>query len=317
MRMRRRPQQARRNVNQMATAAVAAAVSLSLSPSVFSVVVGRYKFRILSHRIAIIACLVYSPMGSSAASANSLRDALYTCFTLLDDDGSDAAAATAVIKQEGDNAITSASSSAAGGGLAVVDSVGRNSSSDEEVQPGSPASSLEDEVDSASSRDMNDFGSTTEREQSLLDDKRSNRLGDYYYERQSDNSSDGDGDGDGGGGAGTPQYRHSVTTNWSSSDEEPDKYRQERTSLFRRSETSSPDYFHTRQSSLSRGDLIIINNIINNIVKVSSARRERKNHHPEGPELFSLLFLCLLCVLRCCCGDSPFSMYNIPTLFIM
>lgn len=294
---RRRPQQARRNVNQMATAAVAAAVSLSLSPSVFSFVVGRYKFRILSHRIAIIACLVYSPMGSSAASANSLRDALYTCFTLLDDDGSDAASATAVIKQEGDNAITSASSSAAaGGGLAVVDSVGRrNSSSDEEVQPGSPASSLEDEVDSASSRDMNDFGSTTEREQSLLDDKRSNRLGDYYYERQSDNSSDGDGDGDGGGGAGTPQYRHSVTTNWSSSDEEPDKYRQERTSLFRRSETSSPDYFHTRQSSLSRGDLIIINNIINNIVKVSSARRERKNHHPEGPELFSLFILCSVC----------------------
>lgn len=297
---RSRPQQARRNVNQMATAAVAAAVSLSLSPSVFSFVVGRYKFRILSHRIAIIACLVYSPMGSSAASANSLRDALYTCFTLLDDDGSDAAAATAVIKQEGDNAITSASSAAGGGGLAVVDSMGRNSSSDEEVQPGSPASSLEDEVDSASSRDMNDFGSTTEREQSLLDDKRSNRLGDYYYERQSDNSSDGDGDGDGDGGAGTPQYRHSVTTNWSSSDEEPDKYRQERTSLFRRSETSSPDYFHTRQSSLSRGDLIIINNIINNIVKVSSAAKRERTTIQRDQNCFHCYF-CALCVLRCCC----------------
>lgn len=51
MRMRRRPQQARRNVNQMATAAVADAVSLSLSLSVLNFVVGRYKFRILSHRV--------------------------------------------------------------------------------------------------------------------------------------------------------------------------------------------------------------------------------------------------------------------------
>lgn len=116
-----------------------------------------------------------------------------------------------------------------------------NSYDEEEVKhvAGGGSSSVEDEVDSTSSRDMN-F--------SVDRDSLDNRLRDYY-EHTSDNSSDDAGD-DGGGGA--PEYRQSVTTNWSSSDEETEKYREHRSSLFRRSETSSPDYF----LSPSRGELI-------------------------------------------------------------
>lgn len=110
-------------------------------------------------------------------------------------------------------------------------------------------SSLDDEVDSTSSRDMN-FTTEQDEEEEVEDN---NRLGDDYYERPSDNSSDDNEEGE--SGARTPQYRHSVTTNWSSSEEETEKYRdQQRSSLLRRSETiaSSPDYFQPP----SRGDLI-------------------------------------------------------------
>lgn len=115
---------------------------------------------------------------------------------------------------------------------------GSQSNSDGEANVGT-TSSLEDEVGSTSSRGMN---FSTER------DSVDNRLGRDYYERPSDNSSDDDDGADENNRA--PQYRHSVTTNWSSSDEETEKYR-ERNSLFRRSETSSPDYFPP-----ARGDLI-------------------------------------------------------------
>lgn len=118
---------------------------------------------------------------------------------------------------------------------------GRENNGDEDFQHGS--SSLEDEIDSTSSRDMN--FSTAEGE-SLDNRQRTN----YELEMKaaaSDNSDD-DGDGD---GERTPQYRHSVTTNWSSSDEETENYR-DRSSLFRRSETSSPDYFQPVYSA--KGD---------------------------------------------------------------
>lgn len=144
-------------------------------------------------------------------------------YYLDDEDGSDA-----VMARHGNASDTR-------DGMVVGDGTG-NCDEDE-------PSSMEDEVDSTSSRDMNDF--STER------DSVDNRLGmGDYYERPSDKSSD-NGEGECGADE-TPQYRHSVTTNWSSSDEETEKYR-DRSSLFRRSETSSPDYFHPTPS---RGELI-------------------------------------------------------------
>lgn len=168
--------------------------------------------------------------GSIADRANSLLVCFIIIFTLLDDEGSDAAV---VIKRGGDTTNATVDDDDDD-----VDREGRNC--DEALKHGS-TSSLEDEVDSTSSRDVHDF--STEREQSL--DNRDG-CGDYY-ERPSDNSSDGEED------ERTPQYRHSVTTNWSSSDEETDKYK-DRSSLFRRSQTtaSSPDYIQPP----SRGDLI-------------------------------------------------------------
>lgn len=165
------------------------------------------------------------------------------CLLFVDDDGGDA-----VIVRGNNNVDTHA----------VVDANGSNCR-EETTQGDGGTSSLEDEVDSTSSRDMN-FST----EQESLD----NRLRGDYYEHPSDNSSDEEeeelavaeqGQPGGGGGRGennrTPQYRHSVTTNWSSSDEETEKYRDHRSSLFRqqrRSETSSPDYFQPP----SRGELI-------------------------------------------------------------
>lgn len=186
--------------------------------------------------------------GSVADRANSLLVCFIIIFTLLDDDGSDAAV---LIKGGGDT--TNGTVDDDNDDVDRV--VGRNC--DEALKHGS-TSSLEDEVDSTSSRDVHDF--STEREQSL-----DNRDGCRdYYERPSDNSSDGE---DGDEDERTPQYRHSVTTNWSSSDEETDKYK-DRSSLFRRSQTtaSSPDYFQPP----SRGDLINL--------------------------LFKLLVLCVHCV---------------------
>lgn len=111
---------------------------------------------------------------------------------------------------------------------------------DEDFQHGS--SSLEDEIDSTSSRDMN----FSTREGESLDNRQHNNYGMEMKAAASDNSDDDDDEGDR-----TPQYRHSVTTNWSSSDEETENYR-DRSSLFRRSETSSPDYYQPVYSA--KGD---------------------------------------------------------------
>lgn len=154
----------------------------------------------------------------------------------LDDDASDAVIVRGNVDTRDEGAAVR------GGGAMAADRGMGLSSYDEELThvAGGGSSSVEDEVDSTSSRDMN---FSVDRES--ID----NRLRDYY-EHTSDNSSD---EGEDGGGR-APEYRQSVTTNWSSSDEETEKYREHRSSLFRRSETetSSPDYF----LSPSRGELI-------------------------------------------------------------
>lgn len=113
------------------------------------------------------------------------------------------------------------------------------------------SSSLEDEIDSTSSRDMNFSTAEVESIDNRHNTGYGNRATTAADEQvvSSDNSDD-----DEDRTPPPPQYRHSVTTNWSSSDEEADNYR-DRSSLFqRRSETSSPDYFYTRESSARRGE---------------------------------------------------------------
>lgn len=112
-------------------------------------------------------------------------------------------------------------------------------------------SSLEDEVDSTSSRDINFSARELDKHDKRMPSKKKNKRSNRCEVTESDNSDDeGDGDGDR-----TPQYRHSVTTNWSSSDEETENYRDHRSSLFqRRSETSSPDYFAPGYSAVPKGD---------------------------------------------------------------